>query len=130
MIFSKITNTKIKAKKINQRLWRIVIISRLNFPNIRILLSSDWANALKILIRSSLFAPSLCKLRIETELKRVGSITKEKVCSAVALDAGLTARILQILQTLTGNFFSGFSNSLIFLTNRGSVLSAYPSVKL
>ena len=28
MIFSKITNTKTKAKKINQRLWRMVIISR------------------------------------------------------------------------------------------------------
>ena len=74
---------------------------------------------------------------METELKRVGSIVdriqvftrlaKEKVRSAVALDAG---KILQILQTLTGNFFSGFSNSLISLTNCGSVLSAYPSLKL
>ena len=77
---------------------------------------------------------------METELKRVGSIVdriqvftllaKEKVRSAVALDAGLTAKILQILQTLTRNFFSGFSNSLISLTNCGSVLSAYPSLKL
>ena len=60
---------------------------------------------------------------METELKRVGSIVdriqvftllaKEKVRSTVAVDAGLTAKILQILQTLTRNFFSGFSNSLI-----------------
>ena len=60
---------------------------------------------------------------METELKRVGSIVdriqvftplaKENVRSTVALDAGLTAKILQILQTLTRNFFSGFSNSLI-----------------
>ena len=94
-----------------------------NFPKIRILLSSDWTNALAILIRSSLSVLSLWKLRMETELKRVGSIVdriqvftllaKEKVRSAVALDAGLTAKILQILQTLTRNFFSGFSNSLI-----------------
>ena len=60
---------------------------------------------------------------MEMEIKRVGSIVdhiqvftllaKEKVRSAVALDAGLTAKILQILQTLTRHFFSGFSNSLI-----------------
>ena len=94
-----------------------------SFPNIRILLSSGWTNALAILVRSSLSVLSLWKLRMETELKRVGSIVdriqvftllaKEKVRSAVALDAGLTAKILQILQTLTRNFFSGFSNSLI-----------------
>ena len=69
-----------------------------NFPNIRILLSSDWTNALAILIRSSLSILSLWKLRMETELKWVGSIVdciqvftllaKEKVRSAVTLDAG------------------------------------------
>ena len=56
-------------------------------------------------------------------LKRVGSIVdriqvftllaKKKVRSAVALDARLIAKILQILQALTRNLFSGFSNSLI-----------------
>ena len=40
-------------------------------------------------------------------------LAKEKVRSAVAVDAGLTAKILQILQTLTRNFFSGLSTSLI-----------------
>ena len=74
------------------------------------------------------------------ELKRVGSIVdriqvftllaKEKVRLAVALDAGLTAKILQILQTLTRSFFSGFSIASFLLTNRGSVLSAYLSLKL
>ena len=57
-------------------------------------------------------------------------LAQEKVCSAVALDAGLTAKILQILQTLTRNFFSGFSIASFLLTNRGSVLSANPSLKL
>ena len=60
---------------------------------------------------------------METGLKRVGSIVhriqvftllaKQKVRLAVALDAGLTPKILQILQTLTRNFFCGFYKSLI-----------------
>ena len=72
----------------------------------------------------SLSVLSLWKLRMETELKRVGSIVdriqvfillaKEKVRSAVALDAGLTAKILQILQTLNRNFFFGFSSLIYF----------------
>ena len=64
-----------------------------NFPNIRILLSSDWTNALAILIRSSLSVLFLWKLRMGTELKPVWCIVdriqvftllaKEKVRSAV-----------------------------------------------
>ena len=110
-----------------------------NFPNIRILLSSDWTNALAILIRSSLSVLSLWKLRMETELKRVGSIVdriqvftllaKEKVRSAVALDAGLTAKILQILQNWPEISSLGFPIASFLLTNLGSVLSAYPSLK-
>ena len=75
MIFSKITNTKIKAKDKSKAMaygnYKSLFV---NFPNIRILLSSDLANALAILIRSSLSVLSLWKSRMDTELKRVGSI--------------------------------------------------------
>ena len=68
---------------------------------------------------------------METELKRVGSIVdhikvftllaKEKVLSAVALDAGLTANICKCWSDIS---------SLAFLTSHGSVLSPCPSLKL
>ena len=70
---------------------------------------------LAILIMSSLSVRSLWKCKIETELNLDGSmvdrihvltlLANEKVLSAVELDAGLTARILQILQTLFNSFF-------------------------
>ena len=60
---------------------------------------------------------------MEIELNRAGSIVeriqvltllaKEKVLSAEALEAGLTAKILQIIHMLTRSFFSGFSSTFI-----------------